>query len=137
VLEAQTSEEVSHGQSSKSLFIGLDVHKDTIAVAYAAEDRVADVVSRGMIGTRPYDIDKRISRQLARPGAPRLGLLTTRGWLCAGAGGVHDRTVAWRQLGLPRTLWRRPLRIAENSRSAANPSGRPSAFQVRPAPTRR
>ena len=25
-------------QSSKSLFIGLDVHKDTIAVAYVPED---------------------------------------------------------------------------------------------------
>ena len=27
------------GESSKTLFVGLDVHKDTIAVAYAAEDR--------------------------------------------------------------------------------------------------
>jgi hypothetical protein len=26
-------------ESSKTLFVGLDVHKDTIAVAYAAEDR--------------------------------------------------------------------------------------------------
>jgi len=33
------------GKSSKSLFIGLDVHKDTIAVAYAAEDRGTEVVS--------------------------------------------------------------------------------------------
>ncbi|PYN89303.1 MAG: hypothetical protein DMD89_35185 [Candidatus Rokuibacteriota bacterium] len=40
------------GESSKMLFVGLDVHKDTIAVAYAAEDRGAEVVSLGMIGTR-------------------------------------------------------------------------------------
>ena len=37
------------GQSSKSLFIGLDVHKDTIAVAYAPEDRGTEVVSLGMM----------------------------------------------------------------------------------------
>jgi hypothetical protein len=35
------------GESSKTLFVGLDVHKDTIAVAYAPEDRGADVVSLG------------------------------------------------------------------------------------------
>jgi hypothetical protein len=29
--------------SSKTLFVGLDVHKDTIAVAYAPEDRGAEV----------------------------------------------------------------------------------------------
>ncbi len=56
------------GQSSKSLFIGLDVHKDTIAVAYAAEDRGTEVVSLGIIGTRQYDIDKLI-RQLEAKGA--------------------------------------------------------------------
>jgi hypothetical protein len=32
--------------------------KDTIAVAYALEDRGAEVVSSGMIGTRQHDIDK-------------------------------------------------------------------------------
>jgi transposase len=36
--------------SNKTLFVGLDVHKDTIAVAYAPEDRGADVVSLGIIG---------------------------------------------------------------------------------------
>jgi transposase len=56
------------GKSNKSLFIGLDVHKDTIAVAYAAEDRGTEVVSLGMIGTRQYDIDKLI-RQLQSKGA--------------------------------------------------------------------
>jgi transposase len=44
------------------LFVGLDVHKDMIAVAYAPEDRGAEVVSLGMIGTRQCDIDKLIRR---------------------------------------------------------------------------
>jgi transposase len=56
------------GQSSKSLFIGLDVHKDTIAVAYAPEDRGTEVVSLGLIGTRQHDIDKLI-RTLTAKGA--------------------------------------------------------------------
>jgi transposase len=54
--------------SSKTLFVGLDVHKDTIAVAYAAEDRGAEVVSVGIIGARQYDIDKLI-RKLQAKGA--------------------------------------------------------------------
>src|SRR5438552_2759865 len=48
--------------STKMLFVGLDVHKDTIAVAYAPDDRGADVVSLGIIGTRQCDIDKLIRR---------------------------------------------------------------------------
>ena len=38
------------GQSSKSLFIGLDVHKDTIAVAYAPEDRGTEVDAAPVFG---------------------------------------------------------------------------------------
>jgi hypothetical protein len=38
--------------SSKTLYVGLDVHKDSIAVAYAPEDRAAEVVSLGLVGTR-------------------------------------------------------------------------------------
>src|SRR5215475_9096341 len=59
------------GESSKMLFVGLDVHKDTIAVAYAEADRGAEVVSLGMIGTRQYDIDKLI-RKLEAKGAALL-----------------------------------------------------------------
>jgi transposase len=56
------------GESGKTLFVGLDVHKDTIAVAYTLEDRSADVVSLGVIGTRQCDIDKLI-RKLESKGA--------------------------------------------------------------------
>ena len=55
-------------QSSKTLYVGLDVHKESIAVAYAPEDRGAEVVSLGPIGTRQYDIDK-IIRKLQSQGA--------------------------------------------------------------------
>jgi hypothetical protein len=56
------------GESSKTVFVGLDVHKDAIAVAYAPEDRGADVVSLGSVGTRQYDVDKLI-RKLEAKGA--------------------------------------------------------------------
>jgi transposase len=39
------------------LFVGLDVHKETIAVAYVGEEREAEVLSLGTIGTRQKDID--------------------------------------------------------------------------------
>ena len=55
--------------SSKTLYVGLDVHKDAIAVAYAPEDRGAEVVSLGPIGTRQCDLDK-LTRTLQSKGAP-------------------------------------------------------------------
>ena len=51
---------------SSTLFIGLDVHKETIAVAYVAEEREAEVVSLGTIGTRQCDIDKLIRKLQAK-----------------------------------------------------------------------
>ncbi len=49
-------------ESSKStLYIGLDVHKDSIAVAYAPE-----VVSLGAIGPRQCDIDTLIRKLQAK-----------------------------------------------------------------------
>jgi len=58
-------------ESSKTLYVGLDVHKDSIAVAYAPEDRGAEVVSLGSIGTRQCDIDALI-RKLQSKGATLL-----------------------------------------------------------------
>jgi transposase len=43
---------------SSTLYIGLDVHKDSIAVAYVAKDHDAEVIYLGTIGTRHVDIDR-------------------------------------------------------------------------------
>jgi transposase len=50
-------------KQSSTLYVGLDVHKDSLAVAYVAQDHGAEVTSLGNIGTRQCDIDKLI-RQL-------------------------------------------------------------------------
>jgi transposase len=42
---------------SPTLCIGMDVHKDAIAVAYVAQDHGAEVTSLGAIGTRQCDLD--------------------------------------------------------------------------------
>ena len=48
---------------SATLFIGLDVHKESIAVAYVAQDHGAEVIYLGTIGTRQCDIDQ-LSRKM-------------------------------------------------------------------------
>jgi transposase len=45
---------------SSTLYVGLDVHKESIAVAYVAKDHGAEVIYLGTIGTRHCDIDKLI-----------------------------------------------------------------------------
>jgi transposase len=47
---------------STTLYIGLDVHKDSIAVAYVGEDHGAEVVFLGTIGTRQCDLDQLIRK---------------------------------------------------------------------------
>lgn len=49
-------------QELSTLYGGLDVHKDSIAVASVAHDHHAEVVSLGNIGTRQCDIDKLVRR---------------------------------------------------------------------------
>jgi transposase len=44
-------------RQSSTLYIGLDVHKDSIAVAYVAKAHDAEVTFLGTIGTRQADID--------------------------------------------------------------------------------
>jgi transposase len=45
-----------------TLFVGLDVHKDSISVAHVPDDRDAEVTYVGRIGTRPADIDRLLTR---------------------------------------------------------------------------
>jgi transposase len=47
---------------SSTLYVGLDVHKDSIAVAYVAQDHGAEVTYLGTIGTRQADIDDLIRK---------------------------------------------------------------------------
>jgi transposase len=47
---------------SSTLYIGLDVHKDSIAVAYVAKDLDAEVVFVGSVGTRHCDLDQLIRK---------------------------------------------------------------------------
>jgi transposase len=51
---------------SSTLFIGMDVHKDTIAVAYIAQDHGAEVTYLGTIGTRQCDIDQLVRKMQAK-----------------------------------------------------------------------
>jgi transposase len=45
-----------------TLFVGLDVHKDSIAVAHVVEDRAAEVTYVGPVGTRQRDLDQLVRR---------------------------------------------------------------------------
>jgi transposase len=55
---------------SSTLYVGLDVHKDAIAVAYVAKDHDADVIYLGTGGTRHGDIDQLIRKLQSK--APHL-----------------------------------------------------------------
>jgi transposase len=47
---------------SNTLYVGMDVHKESIAVAYVANEYGAEVVSLGTIGTRQCDLDALIRK---------------------------------------------------------------------------
>ncbi|MGH8511843.1 MAG: hypothetical protein ACREU9_03525 [Gammaproteobacteria bacterium] len=55
---------------SSTLYVGLDVHRDSIAVAHAAEERDAEVISLGTIGRRQRDTDKLIRKLQKVPSLP-------------------------------------------------------------------
>jgi transposase len=48
---------------SSTLYVGMDVHKDSIAVAYVAQDHGAEVIYLGTIGTRHGDIDQLVRKR--------------------------------------------------------------------------
>jgi transposase len=47
---------------SSTLYVGLDVHKESIAVAYVAKDHDAEVIYLGAISTRQCDIDQLVRK---------------------------------------------------------------------------
>src|SRR5262245_17886982 len=48
---------------SNTLLIGMDVHTDTIAVAYVAQEHGAEVTYLGTIGTRQCDLDQLVRKR--------------------------------------------------------------------------
>ena len=57
-------------RQSSTLYIGWAVHKDSIAVAYVAQEHGAEVIYLGAIGTRQCDIDHLIRKRQSK--APHL-----------------------------------------------------------------
>jgi transposase len=53
-------------RQSRTLYIGMDVHKDSIAVAYVAHEHGAEVTYLGTIGTRQCDIDHLIRKMQSK-----------------------------------------------------------------------
>ena len=51
---------------SRTLFIGMDVSKETSAVAYVAQDHGAEVTDLGSIGTRQGDIDQLVRKMQSK-----------------------------------------------------------------------
>jgi transposase len=51
---------------SSTLYVGRDVHKESIAVAYVAKDHDAEVIYLGTIGTRQCDIDHLIRKMQSK-----------------------------------------------------------------------
>jgi transposase len=83
-------------QQSSTLYVGLDVQKDSMAVASVAKEHHAEVVSLGTIGTRQCDLDTLV-RQLQSKSKHRVFVseagpcgywlcrsLTTKGHICWG-----------------------------------------------------
>jgi transposase len=55
---------------SSTLYIGMAVHKDSIAVASVAQDHGAEVTSLGALGTRQCDLDQLVRNMPSK--APQL-----------------------------------------------------------------
>jgi transposase len=51
---------------SSTLYVGLDVHKEAIAVAYIAQDHGAEVMYLGTIGTRQCDLDHLVRKMQSK-----------------------------------------------------------------------
>jgi transposase len=47
---------------SRTLYVGLDAHKDSLAVAYVAKAHDAEVTFLGTIGTRQANIDQLVRK---------------------------------------------------------------------------
>jgi transposase len=53
-------------RQSRTRYVGMEVHPDSIAVAYVANDQLPEVVFLGAIGTRPGAIDQLIRQRQSK-----------------------------------------------------------------------
>jgi transposase len=51
---------------SRTLYVGLNVHQDSIAVASVAQDHDAEVIYLGIIGTRQVAIAQLVRKRLSK-----------------------------------------------------------------------
>jgi hypothetical protein len=51
---------------ASTLYIGLDVHQESIAVAYVAKAHDAEVIYLGPIGTRQADMDQLVRKRQSK-----------------------------------------------------------------------
>jgi transposase len=109
---------------STTLDVGMDVHQESMAVAYVAQDHSAEVISLGTVGTRQCNLDKLI-RQLQSQSPPLVFVyeagpcgswlyryLTNKGHVC----GVVAPSLMPKQAG---------DRVNTDRRDAADAFGRP------------
>ena len=71
MLHQQLSTRRATLSQSRPLLIGMAVHKDTLAVAYGAQDHGAEVTAIGTLGTRQCDLEQRI-RKMPSKATPRI-----------------------------------------------------------------
>ena len=64
---------------SRTLCIGMEVHKETIAVAYGAQDHGAEVTYLGTLGTRQCDL-AHLVRNMQSKASPRLFVSAAGPW---------------------------------------------------------
>jgi transposase len=85
----------------------MDVHKETIAVAYVAQDHGAELTYLGTIGTRQCDIDQLVRKMQSKAkhlifvyeagpcGYWLYRYLTQKGYDCWVGGAVSDSQKGW------------------------------------------
>ena len=129
---------------SNTLYVGMDVHKESITVACAAKDPDAEVISLETFGTRQCDIDTLIGKLPSKAthlvfvyeaspcGYWLYRCLTKKGYVCAKPvcpkNGVFTQSCAMlgHKVCLPKTLGRISAAIATWRRS---PNVRPHTGQ--------
>jgi hypothetical protein len=106
---------------SRTRFIGMDVHKESIAVAYVAQDHGAEVTYLGAIGTRQCDIDQLLRKMPSK--ATHLVFVYEAGpcgyWLYRYLTKKQDLV----GFAIPKTLCAEPLRQASRPPEPAHTIG--------------